>query len=161
MPDKAEVRSALRESIARALAQMAHAAQQTREGATHEENRAEGDKDTRATEQSYIARGQAMRVEELAEQLARVEAMPVRAWGDDEPIAAGALVRVRIDGEEQRTFFVTPWGGGTELSVAGITVTCVAPATPVGRALCGRREGDELELAVRGAAREWEIERVT
>jgi len=35
------------------------------EGATHEENKPENDKDTRALEQSYLARGQAQRVVEL------------------------------------------------------------------------------------------------
>jgi hypothetical protein len=41
------------------------AQQAAREGATHEEAKPENDKDTRALEQSYVARGQAKRVEEL------------------------------------------------------------------------------------------------
>ena len=35
------------------------------EGATHEEAKPENDKDTRALEQSYLARGQAARIDEL------------------------------------------------------------------------------------------------
>jgi len=59
LPNKKSVRDALRASIAKALESMSEAARQTREGATHEESRAEGDKDMRSTEQSYLARGQA------------------------------------------------------------------------------------------------------
>jgi transcription elongation GreA/GreB family factor len=157
LPDKTRVREALRASLADALAKVVQAAESTREGATHEESRAEGDKDMRSTEQSYLARGQAMRVEELAEQLQRFELTPPRAFGPDDEIGPGALVRVSID-DEERVFFVVPQGGGTELEVDGIRVTVVAPSSPVGSALCRRRAGDDFEFSVRGASREWLVE---
>ena len=72
LPDKTAVREALEAALERALETMVNAARTTREGAIHEDSRAEGDKDMRSTEQSYLARGQAMRVEELAEQLQRL-----------------------------------------------------------------------------------------
>ncbi|WP_053237796.1 GreA/GreB family elongation factor [Sandaracinus amylolyticus] len=160
LPDKSAVREALRAALASTLAMLAHAAKDAAEGATHEENRSEGDKDMRATEQSYIARGQAMRAEEIAEEIARLDATPVRAFRDDEAIAAGALVRVSIDGEDERVLYVVPWGGGTELDVGGTRVTVITPVSPVGRALCGRSAGDDFELTQRGAVREWVIEDV-
>jgi transcription elongation GreA/GreB family factor len=159
LPDQEEVRTALRAALAKALEVMASAAAQTREGATHEESRAEGDKDMRSTEQSYLARGQAMRAEELAEQIQRLDATALRAFGEGDAIAPGALVLVDVDGEV-RTFFVVPWGGGTELDVGGRAVTVVTPASPVGRALLGKEVGDSFELAIRGATREWTIEEV-
>lgn len=160
MPDKSAVREALRAAMASTLATLVQAAKDAAEGATHEENRSEGDKDMRATEQSYIARGQAMRAEELADELARLESTQLRAFGEDDVIAAGALVRVSIDGEEQRVLFVVPWGGGTELVVGGAKVTVVTPSSPVGQALVGRRQGEDFELRQRGATREWEIDEV-
>jgi hypothetical protein len=42
------------------------------EGATHEESKPENDKDTRALEASYLARGQANRVEEMNETITRL-----------------------------------------------------------------------------------------
>ncbi len=159
LPDKAAVHHALRTALRAALEAMADAARQTREGAVHEENRAEGDKDMRSTEQTYLARGQAMRAEELAEELARFEQMPVRAFDDDDAIAPGAVVRVLVDGAP-RVLFVVPQGGGTELAVGGVRVTVVTPSSPLGRALVGRSAGDELELVVRGATREYEIEEI-
>jgi transcription elongation GreA/GreB family factor len=160
MPEKLAVREALRVALANTLAMAVHAARDAAAGATHEESRSEGDKDMRATEQSYVARGQAMRAEELAEEVARLESTPLRDYGEDDAIGAGALVRVSIDGDEQRVLLLAPWGGGSELEVAGVRVTVVTPASPVGRALLGRRQGEELELTQRGVVREWSIDQV-
>ena len=159
LPDKRAVRDALRASIAKALESMSEAARQTREGATHEESRAEGDKDMRSTEQSYLARGQAMRAEALGEELTRLEATPLRTYGEDDAIGPGALVRVNVD-EAERVFFVVPQGGGTELEVDRVRVTVVTPSSPVGAALIGRRAGEDFELPVRGVRREWVIEEI-
>jgi transcription elongation GreA/GreB family factor len=159
LPNKHAVRDALRRALESALETMARAAQQTREGATHEESRAEGDKDMRSTEQSYLARGQAMRAEELAEQLARLDLFTLPTLGPDDPIVPGALVRVSID-DVPRVFFVIAQGGGTELVVDGARITVVTPASPVGAALMGRRADDEFELSMRGALRECVIEAV-
>src|SRR3984957_19944196 len=49
----------------------------TREGATHEEAKPENDKDTRALEQSYLARGQAARLEAQGAAGAEIQTMPV------------------------------------------------------------------------------------
>lgn len=159
IPDKSAVKEALVAALRAALAAMAHAAEQTREGAVHEDARAEGDKDMRSTEQSYLARGQAMRAEDLAEQVQRLETTPLRGYSGDDPIGPGALVQVSVD-DEPRTFFVVPQGGGTELTVSGTKVTVVTPASPVGRALVGRRAGEDFELTSRGAVREWVIETI-
>ncbi len=157
LPPKRAVRDALCESMHSALAAIAHAAKDAAAGATHEENRSEGDKDMRATEQSYIARGQAIRAEELAEHLQRLETFDFRDFSKNEAIALGALVRVLVDGDE-RFFLIVPWGGGTEITVDGTKITVITPASPVGRALLGRHLGDEFELAIKGAMREWEID---
>lgn len=159
LPDKEAVHRALSAALAEALAMMARAAEDARQGATHEENRSEGDKDMRATEQSYVARGQAMRAEQLAEEAARFAAMPVRRFGPDDPIAAGALVRVRID-DEPRVFFVVAQGGGTELVVEGTKITVLTPLSPAGRQLVGKHVGDDFEMTAAGRTRVWEIEAI-
>ena len=141
------------------LETIALAAKATREGATHEDSRAEGDKDMRSTEQSYLARGQAMRVEDLAEQLQRVLGFTLSGFDDESVIASGALVLVHVD-EAPRVFFMMPYGGGSVLSISDVQVTVVTPSSPVGQALAGKRVGDEFELTVRGKARSWSIEAV-
>lgn len=156
LPDKARVHRALRDALAATHAAMVASAREAAAGATHEDARAEGDKDMRATEASYVARGQAMRAEALAEDLARVEAMRVAALGADDPVQGGALVQVAIDGGA-RWLYVCAWGGGTVLDVDGLAVTVVGPGTPMGRALVGRHEGDDFSVRLRGAVRAGEI----
>ena len=157
--DKARVREALLAAMKNGLEMTARAAEDARAGATHEENRSEGDKDMRATEQSYLARGQAIRAEELAEQLQRLEVMPFASIDAGAPIGVGALVRLTVDAEA-RVFFVVPFGGGTDLVVDGQKITVVTPASPVGQALVGRRAGEDFELMARGAMKEWVIESI-
>lgn len=157
LPPKQAVHAALSAALQKALETMAHAAEDARKGATHEENRSEGDKDMRATEQSYVARGQAMRTEKLAEDVAHFLQVPVREYGRDDRIGPGALVRVRVD-DEPRVFFIVAQGGGTELVVDGVKITVLTPFSPAGKLLLGKEVGDELELAAGGKTRLWEIE---
>jgi transcription elongation GreA/GreB family factor len=159
LPDKAKVRNALLEEMRAALAAMARSARDAAEGATHVENRSEGDKDMRATEESYVARGKAMRTEELADELARAESGTFREYDATDAVGPGALVRVRVD-DAPRVFLVSAYGGGRTLRVGGIEITVVAPATPVGSALVGKRVGDDFELAIKGAMREWVIDAI-
>jgi transcription elongation GreA/GreB family factor len=116
-----------------------------REGATHEEAKPENDKDTRALEQSYLARGEAARIDALRSALTEVQALPVRVFGADEPIALGALVATEEEGV-RKLVWLAPHGGGKKL--ADGTVHVVTPDSPVGRTLLGKRPGDECELAL-------------
>ena len=148
-------KSALRDELARALsttlAELERAHEASLEGATHEEAKPENDKDTRALEQSYLARGQALRVAELREGVAAVVAMPVRPANADAPIALGVLVEVE-EGKTKHAYFIAPEGGGTAL--AGGRVQVVTPKSPLGRALIGKYAGDELEVRLGDRVRE-------
>jgi len=154
MPSKAELKLELEAALAAALdtARRAHAA--AIEGATHSEARSENDKDTRGLEQSYLARGQAIRVADLATALARVTAFVLPA--QLERVALGALVTV--DGDDKQ-LFVASDGGGTLL--AGGAVQVVTPQSPLGRTLLGRCVDDEVELRLPGGARTLTIVAVT
>jgi hypothetical protein len=156
LPGKDEVRDAVIAKMRDTLSQMAEAAEQTRAEATHEEAKPENDKDTRALEQSYLARGQAMRAEALLEEIQVLRFLPLTRVGPSDPIETGALVM--LDSEDgERCLFLLPHGGGTEVRVGATPVLVVTPASPMGQAIVGRSVGDELELRVRGALREYEI----
>jgi transcription elongation GreA/GreB family factor len=126
----------------------------THEAATHEEAKPENDKDTRALEQSYLARGQAARVVELEQAVADVSAMRVRAFTSDDPVALGALVAA-FENDKELRLFLAPHGGGHLL--AGGTVRVVTTKSPLGLALLGKRQGDEAEVVVAGKSRTIEI----
>jgi len=155
-----------REILAAALAQMKaqHAAaltsaEATRAGAVHEEAKPENDKDTRALEASYLARGQAMRVEELGETIERLRFLPLKDYDGGVPVGLGALVTLEHETEQRRVLLV-PVGGGLSLPSCEGEVALLSPAAPLGRALVGAVEGDEVELRVAGRPRIFELVRV-
>ncbi|CAN5633421.1 GreA/GreB family elongation factor [soil metagenome] len=133
--------------MALTTARAAHAA--AIEGSTHEEAKPENDKDTRGLEQSYLARGQAQRVAELEAAIGDVTALALRSFGPTTAIAMSALVAVEEDGVELE-LFIAPAGGG---NIVGKHVPVVTPNSPLGRALLGKKTGDDIELQLPGKLR--------
>ncbi len=150
IPAKSSLREELLGRLRAELDQLERAHQAALEGATHEEAKPENSKDTRALEQSYLARGQAMRVADARRAVADVAVMPVEPATGAARVAVGALVTTSED-DEERLVFVAPHGGGSVL--AGGRVHVVTPQSPLGRALVGRQEGDECELSLAGRER--------
>ena len=153
--DKRALRTAIVARLDAELEALRERAEAIRKDATHEEARAENDKDTRGLEQSYLARGQAARFAELEEVKARLEVLPVAPFGPDDPITVGALVSVEIDGEDERDFLMVPTGGGMEIEHEGRAITLLTTTSPVGRALLRLRTDDEVEVRVGPRTREY------
>jgi transcription elongation GreA/GreB family factor len=141
--DKGALRERLLEALRASRETVAAAQRTTQQGVTHEDARAEGDKDMRATEASYVARGQAMRVEALDGDIGRVVSMQLRSFTEDEPVALSAVVTLENDSGERRVF-LAPAGGGERLQAGGISVSVVTPSSPLGRALVGAHAGDSI-----------------
>ena len=147
LPSKQALKDELVGLLQADLDSLERAYEASREGATHEEAKPENDKDTRALEQSYLARGQARRVEDLRSNVVDVKNMPVRDFGAEEPVALSAVVRVEQN-DEPRMLFLAPQGGGAALHGGAIQV--VTPRSPMGRALMGKLPGDDMEVQVAG-----------
>jgi transcription elongation GreA/GreB family factor len=143
--EKAEILRLLRERVSADLATMSAAQRTVVDGATHEENRPENDKDTRALEQSYLARGQAQRVVELQDALNKLKALEPRSFDASTAIGLGALVAVD-DGRELVHYFIAPAGGGLRVEVGTAEVRVVTPQAPIAQALLGKHEGDDLDV---------------
>lgn len=131
-------------------------AKDSADAATHEENRAEGDKDMRATEASYIARGQAGRANELEEAMVQMVSLELLSFGEDATIAISALVEVDTDGKRAH-YFLVPSAGGLTLRVGKTQIRTVTPSSPLGRALLGLRVGDDAEIRTPEGVRVAEI----
>jgi transcription elongation GreA/GreB family factor len=152
---KTALRAQLLETMAASLATARQAHKSAVVGATHGVARQENDKDTRGLEQSYVARGQALRIAELEAEIAEVRAMAVTPTAS---ISPGSLVTVESD-EASRTYFVAPHGGGAQLERG--TVVVVTPRSALGQGLVGKGVGDECELVLQGKKRTLEIVSVT
>jgi transcription elongation GreA/GreB family factor len=154
--DKAKLALVVRSRARRDLEVAIDAQRNTARGATHEESKPENDKDTRALEASYLARGQAARVEQLREAVALLDVLDVSAHGESTPIRGGSLLLLEEDGE-QSLCFLAPVGTGLEVEVDERQVRVVSTRAPLGRALLGRQAGDAVEVPTPKGQRELEI----
>jgi transcription elongation GreA/GreB family factor len=144
-PDKQAVISCLIEQLEEELVAMTRMARDAAKAATHEENRAEGDKDMRATEASYVARGQASRVEELEHSVLLLRTVEMKRFDSTTPIQTSAMVCLVRSGRES-LYLLVPAGGGRRVTLGESTVCTLIPSSPLGAALLGLVDGDEVEL---------------
>jgi hypothetical protein len=154
--DKGELVKRLQAELSREIAVIERAARDAREAATHEENRPENDKDTRAVEAAYLAGAQADRARDLSRVLNALGFLTLRAFREDEPIAASALVEVELS-EKRFHYFLAPQGGGLRVELDGVVVQVITPPSPMGQALLGKMVGDVVEVRAEGRVREYEI----
>jgi hypothetical protein len=171
--DKQALLGDLRARVAQDLTALERRQRDAQAGSTHEESRSEHAKDTRATEQSYLARGLAERVEALRRATAALASMALCNFADDDPIAVTALVSISTrgggdesgdgdaNGADGGTWWLIPAAGGFELPHGGGVVRTLTPTSPLGRALLGlvvddqgvfRTPRGEREFRVRGVA---------
>ncbi|MDF3197254.1 transcription elongation factor GreAB [Pseudomonas sp. 1912-s] len=136
------------------------AAQTAYETATHEENIAENKYDTLGLEASYLAAGQARRVEEIKQALMLCQNMQLRAYDDQRGIEVGALLGLVDENDRQQWLFLAPDGAGLKVDVVGQPVTVITPRSPLGKSLLGKFEGDEVEILVGGARQQFAVTEV-
>ncbi len=124
-----------------ALDAVERAAAMARDEVASEETKPEGKYDTRATEASYLARGQAWRVAALRR---------LRAWFDTldpnrapEVITVGSLVS--LSGPRAGWVFVAP-DSGPRVVVDGEHLRVISPASPLGQAMADLEAGDAFEV---------------
>jgi len=153
---KRDLLEALRLHVRRDLEIAVAAAKATKEGATHEENKPENDKDTRAIEASYLAGAQSERVRELERTLAVLDTLPTRDFGEDDPVGAGAIVTIQ-SAKERLVCLFSPAGGGLKGTLGARQVQVVTPKSPLGQALLGARVGDEIEVELGRTVKGYEV----
>jgi transcription elongation GreA/GreB family factor len=132
-------------------------AQAQAEGASPADRRADG----RATlEHGRMAAAQGRRAKEAEQALAALERFePPSIAGHGKRVALGSIVELEDEEGIGRTVFLAPVGAGTKLSGPGGDgfLTVVTPTSPLGRAIRGRVEGDDVDIVVRGEPRDWQI----
>jgi transcription elongation GreA/GreB family factor len=158
--DKDEALRELRELVAEDLARAADAQRETQRGATHEEAKPENDKDTRALEATYLARGLAERVAALENASAALAGLKLRNFDANTPVALGAIVTLAPEQGTAASYFIVPAAGGLKLKVGSQLLTTVTLDAPLGRALLGAYEGDEVSVQTPQGPKSLEIERV-
>lgn len=154
--DKHALLEAFKGHLSAELERAKQRAQDAAAGATHEENRAEGDKDMRATEASYVARGYSERVLQLEQALARLNALQPRTFADGDTIQQGAVVCLEHQGTRS-WYFLIPVAGGQRVTFNGREYQTLTAQSPLGAALIGLSAGDDVEVTTPQGLRTSEI----
>lgn len=95
---------------------------------------------------------------EALEQLDLFVKRPVPDYSRGVAIGLGAMVDISSE-EGERTFILLPVGAGTELAGPGGDgfVSVITPASPVGKALVGKRAGETFDVQIKSEWHEWTI----
>ena len=158
--DKFLLQQQVLERLAEDLLQAEEAARVAHETATHEENIAENKYDTLGLEAAYLATGQARRAEAIRQAIANWRQFRPRAYDASMGIQIGALVcLVDADDKEQR-LFLGPDGGSMTLVNGAEIVQVISSEAPLGRAVLGKCEGDEVSIQIASVRQQFEVLRV-
>ena len=139
--EKPQVVIALREAAEASLLTAERAQARAHDEATSDESKAEGKYDTRATEASYLARGQAERVADLRVLVAWYKRLAPH--DTQNKVALGALVTLGDEGDS--LLFVAPVGGA-QVEIEGQVVKTISLSSPLGTAMKGLEAGDDFKV---------------
>lgn len=112
-----------------------------------------------ALEFSRMARAQARRAQEIRAAIDALLAFRPKPLEGRARVELGALVEVEDEEGRGQTLFLAPVGAGEELTGPGGDgfFTVVTPASPIGSAVLGKREGESASARIRGEIREWTV----
>ena len=127
-----------------------------RDAATHIENKPENQYDTRGLEASYLAGAQDARAVELQSALDLIRATLPQEFRVDQAVGLTAVVELTNELSTVRYFILQIAGGYTLESPDGPVLT-ITPQTPLGRALIGKKTGDEILVQISQGDREYEL----
>ncbi|WP_462384045.1 GreA/GreB family elongation factor [Pseudomonas sp. Marseille-QA0892] len=124
------------------------------EAATHEESKAENKYDTRGLEAAYLADGQRKRLHELEAAVMAYRNLVLEPM--EERIRLGALVSLGAD-SGRKDLFLGPNAAGLKVRQAAREILVITPLSPLGKALLGAGEGDEVDIVVGGRRQRYEV----
>ncbi|NQD91851.1 transcription elongation factor GreAB [Pseudomonas sp. CrR25] len=158
--NKAELYPLILQRLHADLALAERAALSAHEAATHEENIAENKYDTLGLEASYLAAGQARRVEEMRQALGAWQRLTLRPFDARQGIQLGALIWLSDNQGAEQCLLLGPDSAGVKVRLGTQDVLVISPRAPLGQRLLGCREGDEVEIRVGGKVQWFEVLRV-
>ncbi len=155
--DKFLLQQQVLERLAEDLLQVEQAARAAHETATHEENIAENKYDTLGLEAAYLATGQARRAEAIRQAMAHWRQFHPRPCDASQGIQLGALVCLVDADDKQQLLFLGPDGGSMKLVSGTQIVQVISGESPLGQAMLGKCEGDEVTVQVASTRQQLEV----
>ena len=155
--DKFLLQQQVLERLAEDLLQAERAMRAAHETATHKENIAENKYDTLGLEAAYLSTGQARRAEAIRQAMAHWRQLRPRPFDASKGIQLGALVCLVDADDKQHQFFLGPNGGSMKLASGAQFVQVISSEAPLGRAMLGKCEGDQVSIQIAATRQQFEV----
>jgi transcription elongation GreA/GreB family factor len=155
--DKSALQQQVLDRLADDLQQAEQALRVAHETVTHEENIAENKYDTLGLEAAYLATGQARRAEAIRQAMTTWRRFRPSPYDASRGIQLGALVYLVDANDRQQLLFLGPEGGSMTLVSGTLRVQVISCEAPLGRAMLGKREGDEVSMQIASARHQFEV----
>jgi transcription elongation GreA/GreB family factor len=157
MMDKSLLQQQVLKRLADDLLQVEQAARAAHETATHEENIAENKYDTLGLEAAYLATGQARRADAIRQAISHWRQFQPQPHDASQGIQLGALVCLVDAEDQQQLLFLGPAGGSMRLLSGDQRIQVISSDAPLGRAIWGKGEGDEVSLQIAAKRQRFEV----
>lgn len=154
-PSKTSILSGLIAKFEHELNNLIQSAKSAHLAATHEESKAEDKHDTFAIEASYLAAGQAVRVEELEKTLLEFKGY-LEGTSLSTRASLGSVMQFKNEGKIQ-TVFLALLGGGTRIDIEGVMVQVVSVRSPLGESLIDTQSGESVDVEIRGTEKTYQV----
>ncbi len=155
--DKLLLQQQVLDRLAEDLLQAERAAQLAHETATHEENIAENKYDTLGLEAAYLATGQARRAQAIRAVMSHWRQFRPGAYDAGKGIQLGTLACLVDADDRQQQLFLGPPGGSMSLASGDQVVQVISSEAPLGAAMLGKCEGDEVSMQVGATRQQFEV----
>ena len=155
--DKFLLQQQVLQRLAEVLLQAEQAARTAHETATHEENIAENKYDTLGLEAAYLATGQARRAEAIRQAMANWRQFRPLPYDASKGVQLGALVCLVDADDRQLQIFLGPDGGSMKLVSGNQPVQVISGEAPLGQAMLGKCEGDEVSVRIASTRQQFEV----
>ncbi|MEZ8101570.1 transcription elongation factor [Vibrio bivalvicida] len=134
-------------------------AQRAIESATDEETVPEHKYDTLALEASYLAHGQAIRVQECEQEIQIMNNLVLP--NEPQVVGLGCLVSLLDLDDHRHWFFLSPCAGGLKVAAKEHVVVLVTFESPLGQALKSKCVSDEVSYKIGEIEHSYEIETIS
>lgn len=132
-------------------------AKEAHEAATNEESKAENKYDTRGLEASYLAGAQAKRSADLGLAIDQLKKTRLSLFDKDDAIQLTALIKTFLNDENEKIFFILPYGGGQKIIFDHTEIQIITPESPIGQLFIEKHVGDSFQLKQGSGRLEYEI----
>jgi len=155
---KEKLISALKEKIEDELEEIKKAYKSSHDLATSSEMKSEGKYDTRSIEAGYLAGAQQKRVQELELELGLLDEININHLPDT--VSVGSVVEIEYN-NLSRLYFISSTGGGSFLSVEGVTIIVISAFSPIGAEVIGLASGDQFEVEHKNESRQYLVKAIS